>query len=322
MRILVTGGAGFIGSHLIDRLVARGDDVLCLDAFTEHYPARIKRANIATHVKSGVVKVVEGDICDGALLDETFADFKPEKVVHLAARVSVRPSIADPLDYERVNTRGTLELLSRCTRHDVGQFVFASSSSVYGVGPKTPYREDDPGEPISPYAATKRAAELLCYTFHHLHGLPVTCLRFFTVYGPRQRPDMAIHKFVRLIDEGKPLPRFGDGTSERDYTYIADIIQGVTAALDRVFDYEIINLGESRRVSLNDLIASIERATGKTALIEAKPPSPGDVRETLADITKANRLLDYDPGYPLERGLEAFWQWYREHREALTAETR
>jgi len=317
----VTGGAGFIGSHLIDRLIERGDDVLCLDAFTEFYPSAIKRRNIEAHVASGALDLVEGDICDAELLDEVFGRFRPEKVVHLAARVAVRPSIVDPLDYERVNCRGTLEALMQSVKDGVGQFIFGSSSSVYGDGRKFPLDEDAPGLPISPYAATKRAGELLCYTWHHLHGLPVTCLRFFTVYGPRQRPDMVIHKFVRLIDRGEPLPRFGDGTSERDYTYVADIIAGVEAALEQVFDYEIINLGESHTVSLNALIAAIEKVTGKQAIVEALPMPAGDVQETLADITKARGFLDYNPRFPLERGLEAFWTWYQENREALSAET-
>jgi len=318
LKILVTGGAGFIGSHLIDRLVERGEEVLCLDAFTDFYSPAVKRRNIETHVSSGAIELVEGDICDARLLRRVFRRFRPQRVVHLAARVAVGPSVTRPLEYEHVNCRGTLEVLTACTEHDVEQLVFASSSSIYGNSRDLPLKEEDGGLPISPYAATKRAAELLCATWHHLHGLPITCLRFFTVYGPRQRPDMAIHKFVRLIDGGQPVPRYGDGTSRRDYTYIADIIQGVEGALENVFDFEIINLGESRTISLNELIAAIETVTGKRATVEELSERPGDVRETFADITKARRLLGYCPNVPLEAGLKEFWTWYAENRDVLT----
>jgi len=320
VKVLVTGGAGFIGSHLIDRLVERGDEVVCLDAFVDNYPPAIKRRNIESHVASGAVKLVEGDIRDARLLEEVFTRFRPRKVAHLAARVAVRPSIDQPVPYADVNCTGTVQLLKLSVAHDVRQFVFASSSSVYGNSEKLPSSEDDPVDrPISPYAATKRAAEICCYTFHHLHGLPVTCLRLFTAHGPRQRPDLAIHTFVRLMAQGKPVPRFGDGTSRRDYTYVADIVQGTEAALERPLGYEIINLGESRTVSLNELIAALENVTGLEARIDEQPERPGDVRETCADIAKARRLLGYDPQFPLERGLEEFWKWFRRHRETLTA---
>ena len=318
MRILVTGGAGFIGSHLVDRLVERGEEVVCLDIFNDDYPPATKRRNIERHVTSGAVSLAEGDVCDGKFVGEVFEKYRPQKVVHLAARAGVTLSLFDPLDYERVNCRGTLQLLSASVTHNVEQFVFASSSSIYGNSSKLPFAEDGVYQPISPYAATKLAGEHYCHTWHHLYGLPVTCLRFFTVHGPRQRPRMAIHKFVRLIDSGKPIPQFGDGTTRRDYTYVDDIIQGVEGAIDKVFDYEIINLGESRTVSLSELIAAIEKVTGKQAQVQELPERPGDVRETFADISKARRLLGYDPKFPLEKGLENFWKWYQENRKLLT----
>jgi len=318
LRILVTGGAGFIGSHLVDRLVERGEEVVCLDAFNDDYSPAIKRRNIERHVTSGAVTLAEGDICDGRFVQEVFGKHRPQRVVHFAARAGVTLSLFDPLDYERVNCRGTLETLAACVKHDVEQFIFASSSSIYGNSGKLPFTEDGDYQPISPYAATKLAGEHYCHTWHYLYGLPVTCLRFFTVYGPRQRPEMAIHKFVRLIDRGEPIPKFGDGTSRRDYTYIDDIIQGVAEAIDRVFDYEIINLGESQTVSLNELIAAIEKVTGRRAQVQELPERPGDVRETFADISKARRLLGYDPRFPLEKGVGNFWKWYRENREILT----
>ncbi len=320
MRILVTGGAGFIGSHVIDRLVERGEEVLCLDVFNDDYSPAIKRRNIETHVASRAITLAEGDICDAKFIRDVFEKFRPQKVVHLAARAGVTLSLFEARDYERVNCLGTLELLTASTRHDVEQFVFASSSSVYGNSEELPFTENGTYRPISPYGATKLSGEHYCHTWHYLYGLRVTCLRFFTAYGPRQRPGMAIHKFVRLIDAGQPIPQFGNGTSRRDYTYIADIIQGVEGAIDKVFDYEIINLGESRTVSLRDLIAAVEKVMGKRADIEELPERPGDVRDTFADISKARRLLGYDPQFPLEKGLEEFWRWYQEHREILTAE--
>lgn len=318
MRILVTGGAGFIGSHVIDRLVERGDEVACVDAFTDFYSPSIKRRNIEAHVASGAVRLFEGDILSAPRMAEVFESFRPEKVVHLAARVAVEPSIADPLAYAEVNCTGTARLLQLSVENGVRQFLFASSSSVYGESSKLPFSEDDAADrPISPYAATKRAGEMLCHAFHRIRGLAVTCLRLFTVYGPRQRPDMAIHTFARRMTQGKPIRRFGDGTTRRDYTYVADIVQGVDSSLDRPFDYEIINLGESRTVSLNELIEVLENVTGMKAAVEELPERPGDVRETFADISKARRLLGYVPRVPLEHGLEEFWRWYRENRKTL-----
>ena len=318
MRILVTGGAGFIGSHLIDRLIERGEQIVCLDAFADNYSPAIKWANIDRHVSSKAFELVEGDIRDAKLVTDLFAKFRPEKVAHLAARVAVGPSVRAPLDYEDVNCRGTINLLETCVKNDVGQFVFASSSSVYGNNRKLPFSEDDKvAGAISPYAATKAAGELLCHTWHHLYGLPMTLFRFFTVYGPRQRPEMAIHKFTRRIDLGETIEKYGDGSSRRDYTFYADIIQGLLAGIDNVFDYEIINLGESRTISLNELIAAIETVIGKTAVIGERPEQPGDVNETYADISKARKLLGYNPQFPIERGLEEFWKWYQKNREIL-----
>ena len=321
LKILVTGGAGFIGSHLIDRLVERGDEVVCLDEFTDFYPPKIKRQNIEKHVESGKLAVVDGDICATKLISAVFERFRPQKVVHLAARVGVAQSVADPMAYEQVNVRGTLEILMQSVKYGVEHFIYGSSSSIYGNGKKLPLSEDVPARPISPYAATKRAGEVLCHTWHHLHHLPVTCLRFFTVHGPRQRPDMVIHKFVRLMDAGKPIQMLGDGSSRRDYTYVADIVQGIEASLQNVFEYQIINLGEARTVSLKELITALEAVTGKKATIEELPANLWDARETYADISKAKKLLGYNPQVPLEAGLEKFWEWYRKNRELLAGVT-
>jgi UDP-glucuronate 4-epimerase len=315
LKILVTGGAGFLGSHLIDRLMERGDEVVCLDSFTDYYAPAVKRRNIKPHANNPRFTLVEGDVCQPKLVAAVFDRFHPERVVHLAARVGVAPSVADPLAYEEVNCRGTLELLMQSAKYSVQQFVFASSSSVYGIGRKMPLSETESCRPISPYAATKRAGELFCHTYHHLHGLPVTCLRFFTAYGPRQRPDMAIHKFVRAIDQQKPIQRYGDGSSRRDYTYAGDIVQGIEAALDKVFDFEIINLGESRTIALNELIAAVENVAGRKAVVEEFPARAEDVPETFADIAKAKKLLGYAPKVAIEEGLARFWEWFQENRE-------
>lgn len=313
--ILVTGGAGFIGSHLVSKLLDRGDSVVVLDNFDAYYDPAVKRRNLApamTGQHAGRFSLVEGDIRDRPALDGLFASRRIDAVVHLAARAGVRPSIEDPLLYEDVNVKGTSNLLEACRKHSVKRFVFGSSSSVYGDSTEVPFPEDAKVDrPVSPYAATKVAGELLGYTYHHLFGLNVFCLRFFTVYGPRQRPEMAIHKFSRLILEGKPLPRFGDGRTERDYTYIDDILDGLLKALDRVEGYDIFNLGESRRVSLSRLIEVIEHEVGAKAKIESLPDQPGDVRMTCADISKARRLLGYDPRVPIEEGVRRFVSWLK-----------
>jgi len=312
MSVLVTGGAGFIGSHVIDRLVERGERVVCLDSFDDFYSPEVKRANIASALATGLVESVEGDIRDAELCRRAFQRGDVRSVIHLAARAGVRPSISQPALYEAVNCGGTVNLLEAARQAgSVERFVFGSSSSVYGADCEAPFREDDPAaRPISPYAATKRTGELLCHVYHHLYGIPVVCLRLFTVYGPRQRPDLAIHKFTRLMTEGAPVPVYGDGTSGRDYTHVSDVVNGILAALEAPLDFEIINIGNSRPVELNGLIELIERAMGKKARIERLPPQPGDVPVTCADITKGRRLLGYEPRTPIERGIAEFVEWY------------
>lgn len=316
MRFLVTGGAGFIGSHLCERLIEEGHDVVCLDNFNTYYDPKIKRHNISGLSHQARFRLVEGDILDGPSMHALFDSSRFDTVVHLAARAGVRPSIDDPMLYQRVNIEGTMHLLEAAVKTNVSRFVMASSSSVYGNNEKVPFSEADPVDhPISPYAATKKACELLGYTYHKLHGLPVSCLRFFTVYGPRQRPDMAIHKFTKLIAEGKPIPVFGDGSSRRDYTYIDDIIQGLRQAIDHCQDYQVYNLGESQTIALIDLIGLIERHLGKKAEIQWLETQPGDVRITYADIRKAQNELGYCPTTPVEEGIAKFIDWFKNGTE-------
>ena len=310
--VLVTGGAGFIGSHLVEALLRDGRDVVALDNFDTFYDPAIKRLNVSGVMARRGFTLVEGDIRDTAKVEAIFAGHRIGVVVHLAARAGVRPSIEQPLLYSDVNLNGTVVLLEACRKHNVGKMVFGSSSSVYGNNVKVPFSEkDDVDRPISPYAATKRAGELLCATYHALYRLNVFCLRFFTVYGPRQRPEMAIHKFTRFIDRGLPLPRFGDGSTRRDYTYIDDIVHGVMRAIERVQGYEILNLGGARTTSLQELIGHLERRLGKKAIVEPQPEQPGDVVATWADVEKAKRLLGYDPKVGIEEGLQRFVDWYR-----------
>lgn len=312
MRILVTGAAGFIGSSLVDRLLSMGHTVVGIDNFNDFYDPAIKAANIAEAERHPAFELVRGDILDRDLLADVFARFKPERVVHLAAWAGVRPSIERPSLYQQVNVEGTTNILERCREDGVNHLVFASSSSVYGDREQVPFRESDRVDfPISPYAATKKAGELLCYTYHHLFGLNVSCLRFFTVYGPRQRPEMAIHKFTRIIDEGEPVPMFGDGSSSRDYTFIDDIIDGVVASMERVSGYNIYNLGESKTITLRDLIKEIGAALGRTPVINQLPSQPGDVSRTFADVSKAKAELDYHPKVTVQEGLRRFVEWYR-----------
>ncbi|MFQ5877233.1 MAG: GDP-mannose 4,6-dehydratase [Acidobacteriota bacterium] len=321
--ILVTGGAGFIGSHLVERLLADGRDVVALDSFDDFYDPNLKRRNVEYLRGRPAYHLIEGDIRDDRLVESVFDSHPIDVVVHLAARAGVRPSIRQPLLYSDVNVNGTVVLLEACRRHRIGKFLFGSSSSVYGNQSSVPFTEKDAADhPISPYAATKRAGELLCAAYHALYRLNIFCLRFFTVYGPRQRPEMAIHKFTRLIDRGLPLPRFGDGSTQRDYTYISDIIGGIASAIDRVQGYEIINLGGSKTTRLADLIAMIERGLGKTAIIEPESEQPGDVRATWADVSKAGRLLGYAPRVPIEEGLSRFISWYRNPEPAAGASRR
>ncbi len=311
MNYLITGGAGFIGSHLVERLLKDGKRVVCLDNFDEFYDPRRKRENLKFTSRHSGFRLVEGDLRDASLLDKIFSEEKIGIVAHLAARAGVRPSIREPLLYAEVNLRGTLNLLEVCKKYGVSRFVFASSSSVYGNNPKVPFSEEDPVDnPISPYAATKKAGELVCYTYHHLYGLDIACLRYFTVYGPRQRPEMAIHQFARRIHQGEKISLFGDGGSRRDYTYIDDAIQGTLNALSREHGYQIYNIGESQTISLSELVQEIEKLVGKRALIEHLPAQAGDVDRTYADISKARKMLDYRPQTDIRKGLERFVQWY------------
>lgn len=308
--ILVTGAAGFIGSHLCERLLAMGRKVVGLDSFDSFYDPAIKRRNLSACLPHANFQLTEGDIRDAAVVEAAMTGC--DLVVHLAARAGVRPSIEKPLLYQDVNVGGTCVILEIMRKLKVGKLIFASSSSVYGNNRKVPFSESDNVDfPISPYAATKKAGELLCHTYHHLFGMDITCLRFFTVYGARQRPDLAIHKFCRLIEQGKPIPVFGDGSMMRDHTYIDDILSGVLAAIERCSGFHIYNLGESRPVSLSDLISAIERALGKKAIIERLPPQPGDVDRTYADVALARAKLGYDPKTEIDAGLAEFVKWLR-----------
>ncbi len=310
--ILITGGAGFIGSHLTDTLLQRGDRVIALDNFNDYYSPERKRRNLSGALLNPNFKLVEGDIRDAGTVNQIFAGEPVEKVVHIAAMAGVRRSIEQPLLYQDVNLRGLTNVLEACRRYAVKTLIFASSSSVYGAGAKLPFREDDPAaQPISPYAATKRAGELLCHTYHALYGMSVTCLRFFTVYGPRGRPDMAPYLFTERVLAGQPIQMFGDGSTSRDYTYIDDIVTGVIAALNAGLPFEVVNLGNSTPVSLRDFIAVIEEVTDRQAVIHRGKPYPGDVPHTLADIGKARRLLTYAPKTPVRLGMRRFVDWYR-----------
>ncbi len=317
--ILVTGGAGFIGSHLVDRLLSEGEwQVFVIDNFNNFYDPAMKRANVSSHQKNPDYHLFEADIRDKATLKRIFDENTFAYIVHLAARAGVRPSLEQPLLYAETNINGTMKLLELAREYGIKQLVFGSSSSVYGINAKIPFSEDDPiRQPISPYAATKAAGELLCHTYTHLYGIRSVCLRFFTVYGPRQRPDLAIHKFARLMSEGKRIPVFGDGTTRRDYTFINDIIAGVRAAIDYDgSDYEVLNLGESRTVELRELISLLERELGATAKIDRQPLQPGDVPQTFADITKARQLLGYNPETQIEEGIHRFVEWFQENKKS------
>ncbi len=313
MNVLITGGAGFIGSHVAEALLARGDAVTILDDFNDYYPPEFKRRNVEQVRAAGPVKLVEGDICDAGAVERAFLAGSPDAVIHLAARAGVRPSLQDPLLYERVNVHGTMVLLEACRRRGVRKFVFASSSSVYGAEKRVPFREDGSElRPISPYAATKIAGEKICYTYSHLWGLDVTCLRLFTVYGPRQRPDLAIRKFIERILRDEPIPVYGDGSSGRDYTFVADTVAGILGALAYGGGWDVFNLGNSHPVRLSELIETIEKCLGKRARIERLPEQPGDVPLTYADISKARRLLGYRPQTRLEDGIRMTAEWCAE----------
>ena len=311
MTILVTGGAGFIGSHLVERLLTEGHRVICLDNFDPFYDPALKHRNLAQALRDSRFRLVAGDLRDEGLIEKLFQEEKIEFVAHLAARAGVRPSVQDPALYADVNICGTIRLLEACRKNGVRRFVFASSSSVYGNNSRVPFSEEDPvNSPISPYAATKKAGELLGHTYHHLYGLDVACLRYFTVYGPRQRPEMAIHHFARSIHEGRKISIFGDGNSLRDYTYIDDAIEGTLGALSREHGYEIYNIGESQTIRLSELIQALEGRIGKKALVEHLPEQPGDVKHTYADIRKAREHLGYSPKTDIREGLARFVRWY------------
>jgi UDP-glucuronate 4-epimerase len=316
MKILVTGGAGFIGSHLVEQLLVAGHDIAILDDFNDFYDPQIKRRNISALAER--IRIYPVDLRDARSVRTVFHQDKFDIVIHLAARAGVRPSIHQPQLYYDTNVTGTLHLLEAARAVGLERFVFASSSSVYGLAKVVPFSEDlHLTQTVSPYAATKIAGEFLCSTYSHLYGIRIVALRFFTVYGPRQRPDLAIHKFTRRIWREQPIDQFGDGTTRRDYTYIDDIVQGVLASLD--YDgplFDIFNLGESQTIQLKDLIRAIENALGRKAKINQLPEQPGDVPLTCADISKSRRLLGYQPTTPLEVGLPRFMEWFHQAGEA------
>ena len=319
-RIVVTGGAGFIGSHVVDALIARGDEVIAIDSFDPFYDPRTKRNNLAAASDSAAFRLVEEDVRDCAAMGKALEDAPCDAVIHLAAAVGVRPSIADPSRYAAMNVEGTASVLELARQKKIPRFIFGSSSSVYGDRSGGPFAETDPVDwPISPYAATKRAGELLCHSAH-VAGLSVMCLRFFTVYGPRQRPDLAIHKFVSMIERGEPITLYGDGTTRRDYTHVSDITAGIIAALDHTAkrnEFEIVNLGGGRPVMLAELVASLERLLGTTAIVERLPAQSGDVTHTHASIEKASRLLGFKPSRNFEDGLREFVDWFRSEAQRL-----
>ena len=324
MTLIVTGGAGFIGGHVCRRLLDAGHEVVCIDSFDDFYDPAVKRETVRHLAGSPAFTLLEADIRDlpgmlAALSRAGVGAGQVRGIVHLAARAGVRPSIEEPVLYSQVNLDGTACVLELARRLGAGSFVFGSSSSVYGDRAQVPFREDDPaGSPISPYAATKRAGELMCHAYAHLYGLAVVCLRFFTVYGPRQRPDLAIHKFARLMAAGEPIPFFGDGSTRRDYTYVDDIVQGVQGAVDYAAShpgcFEVVNLGESDTVTLSRLVELLSGALGVQPVLRRLPAQPGDVERTCADITRARELLGYAPTTPIEDGIPKFVEWFRARR--------
>jgi UDP-glucuronate 4-epimerase len=312
MKILITGGAGFIGSHLCERLI-RNNSITCIDNFNDFYDPAIKKNNIAKLQENKDFKHINADICDLDGMLEIFGSNSFDLVIHLAAMAGVRPSILNPLVYEKVNMQGTINLLEACKNNNINKLIFASSSSVYGGNEKVPFSETDRVDhPVSPYAATKKAGELICHTYHDLYGISIFCFRFFTVYGPRQRPEMAIHKFTRKILGGETIEVYGDGTSSRDYTYIGDIINGIENSLEVLDGYQVFNLGNSSSVKIIDLIRKLEEASGEKADIKFTDSQPGDVFRTFADIEKAKKMLKYKPETNIDKGLEVFIKWYKE----------
>ena len=313
MNFLVTGGAGFIGSNLCERLLQTSHAVCAFDDLNPFYDPALKLGNLREVEALGkAFTFCQGDVADRAAVDQIFKQAKFDQVIHLAARAGVRPSLEQPALYQRVNVEGTVNVLEAARLNSVKKITIASSSSVYGTNSKVPFSESDPiFSPISPYAASKLACEALGHVYHHLYGLDIVMLRFFTVYGPRQRPDLAIYKFMQLMTAGKPIPVFGDGTTARDYTYITDIVDGITACTEREFGFEIFNLGESQPVKLSRLIELLEMSLGKKAIIDRQLPQPGDVPITFADISKARKLLGYSPSVKIEQGIPLFVDWFR-----------
>ena len=318
MKFLVTGGAGFIGSHVCERLLRQGHAVWAWDDLNAFYDPSIKQRTIVSLESLGkAFTFVRGDVTDASSLKALFQSVRFDQIVHLAARAGVRPSLAEPALYQRVNVEGTVNVLEAVRHSGVKKVTIASSSSVYGINAKVPFAEDDPiFKPISPYAASKLACEALGHVYHHVYGLDVVMLRFFTVYGPRQRPDLAIHKFAQLISQGRPIPVFGDGSTARDYTFVDDTVDGVIAVTRKQFGFEIINLGESQTVKLSYLIELLEKALERKAIIDPQPDQPGDVPITCANIDKARRLLGYQPRVKVEEGIPRFVEWFQ--REAAT----
>ena len=326
--VLVTGGAGFIGSHLTERLLIDKNKIVIIDNFNNYYDPAIKEKNIQELINTvkklnlddSYLKIYREDIRDSAFIKKVFNDHNIDIVVHLAAMAGVRPSIQMPEKYYNVNINGTLNLLEECKEKKINKFIFASSSSVYGNNQKVPFSESDfVDTPISPYAATKKSGELLCHTYYHLYDISIACLRFFTVYGPRQRPDLAIYKFTKLILNNEKIPFYGNGNTERDYTYIDDIIDGIIKTIEWINkdekQFEVFNLGESRTISLNLMLETIEKAVGKKAILDRLPMQPGDVTRTFADISKSKEILDYNPKTDFEDGITKFVQWYKEINE-------
>jgi len=316
MNFLVTGGAGFIGSHLCERLLHAGHSVWVLDDLNPFYDVAIKKRNLQDlQGLNRSFTFCHGDVTDPVVLQELVATVEFEQIIHLAARAGVRPSLVEPALYQRVNVEGTVNVLEAARKNGVKKVIIASSSSVYGVNGKIPFTESDPiFSPVSPYAASKLACEALGHVYHHVYGLEIVLLRFFTVYGPRQRPDLAIHKFTQLIDSGNPIPFFGDGLNARDYTFVSDTIDGIIACTERQFGFEIINLGEAQTVTLNYLVTLLEYALGKKATLDRQAIQPGDVPITCADISKAKKLLGYQPKIKVEEGIPRFVEWYRNRK--------
>lgn len=316
MRTLITGGAGFIGSHVAERLLGEGQEVAIIDDLNDYYDPRLKEQNLAIARRLGAVALYRGDIRDEELVGRAFQEFRPEAVIHLAARAGVRPSLEEPVLYTQVNCAGTVTLLEAARRTGTKKFVFASSSSVYGVTSHVPFKESETDlQPISPYAGTKLAGEHLAHTYALLYALKVICLRFFTVYGPRQRPDLAIRKFIQCVEEGRELPFYGDGSMGRDYTYISDTVDGIIAALHLDRSFDIFNLGHSAPVTLQEMVAEIERATGKQAKLKRLPVPAGDVPLTYADLTKSETSLGYRPKVEFRDGIQRMVDWYRASAE-------